>query len=102
MTEPAVQEAESVKPLEGTIAAMARIVACHSPSFSPDGQRLAFISNLSGLPQLWTVDARGGWPELLTGGSDPVVAVAYSPTGRGLAFAVAPGGGLNQQIYVMR
>lgn len=60
--------------LESTVAMMAKIGACHSPSFSPDGARLAFISNLGGLPQVWTVSSEGGWPELVTTLEDPVAA----------------------------
>jgi dipeptidyl aminopeptidase/acylaminoacyl peptidase len=80
---------------------MARIGASHSPSFSPNGQRLAFISNLGGRPQLWTIRVTGGWPDLVTTMADPVVAAEYSPVSNTIAFSVAPGGGLNQQIYVV-
>ena len=41
---------------------MARIGACRSPSFSPQGDHLAFICTLSGSPQVWTVPVEGGWP----------------------------------------
>jgi Tol biopolymer transport system component len=42
------------------VALMARIGRCGSPSFSPDGARLAFVSDLTGTPQVWTVAAAGG------------------------------------------
>lgn len=47
---------------EHVVARLAQTGACWSPSFAPDGYRVAFISNLSGLPQVWTVAASGGWP----------------------------------------
>ena len=84
------------------VARMARIGACWSPSFSPDGTRIAFISNLTGVPQVWTVSASGGWPELVTALDDQISAVSWSPDGAWLAFALAPGGGMNQQIYLVR
>ncbi len=43
------------------VARMAKIGSCSSPSFSPDGRRIAFVSGLSGLPQVWVVAAEGGW-----------------------------------------
>ncbi len=88
--------------LEAGIARMARIGGCGSPSFSPDGRRLAFISALSGVPQLWVVPTEGGWPEQLTALDDQVTGVEWSPSGEWLALNVAPGGGMNQQIYLVR
>ncbi|HEX6186021.1 MAG TPA: S9 family peptidase, partial [Pyrinomonadaceae bacterium] len=64
--------------------------------------QLAFVTNLSGLPQVWTMPAAGGYPVLVTAFDDPVGFVRWSPDGEWLAFNVAPGGGLNEQIYVAR
>ena len=88
--------------LEASVAAMGRVGVCSSPSFSPDGGRIAFVSNLSGLPQVWTVDANGGWPKLVTALDDQIYAVSWSPSGAWLAFVLAPGGGMNQQVYLIR
>jgi dipeptidyl aminopeptidase/acylaminoacyl peptidase len=87
--------------IETSVAMMARVGFCWSPSFSPDGTRIAFIANLSGLPQIWTVDARGGWPDLVTGLDDQINGVSWSPDGAWLAFALAPGGGMNQQVFLI-
>jgi dipeptidyl aminopeptidase/acylaminoacyl peptidase len=99
---PAPSRAADAAGLEAAVARMARIGSAGSPSFSPDGSRLAFVANLSGLPQVWTVAAEGGWPELVTGLEDPVGFVAWSPDGQWLAFTLAPGGGMNQQVYLVR
>ncbi|HWB71569.1 MAG TPA: prolyl oligopeptidase family serine peptidase [Egibacteraceae bacterium] len=82
------------------IARMLRVGGCWSPSLSPGGQRLAFVSDVSGIPQAWTVDSRGGPPRSVTELDDPVTAVAWSPAGGWLAFVVAPGGGMNTQVHV--
>ncbi len=88
--------------LETRIATMARVGGAWSPSFSPDGSRLAFVSNLSGQPQVWTIPTSGGFPELVTPLEDPVGQVRWSPGGALLAFSVAPGGGMNEQVWVSR
>jgi len=88
--------------LERTVALMARIGSCSSPSFSPDGKRIVFVSNLNGIPQLWMMPVEGGFPTLVTAFDDPVGFVSWSPDGAWLAFNVAPGGGFNEQIYVVR
>ncbi|MEJ7862300.1 MAG: S9 family peptidase [Pyrinomonadaceae bacterium] len=88
--------------LERSVALMGKIGSANSPSFSPDGKTLAFVSNLNGIPQVWTMPASGGFPKLVTAFDDPVGFVTWSPDGKWLAFNVAPGGGLNEQIYVAR
>src|SRR5687767_3266439 len=74
---------------------LARVGRASTPSFSPDGRHLALISDLGGLPQVWVVPVEGGWPRLVTGGTDPIGGVAWSPKGDWLAFSLLPGGGLN-------
>ena len=68
-----------------------RRTAQHSPSFPA-----------SGSPQVWTMALDGAAPVQRTRLADPVQDVYWSPAGGWLAYDVAPGGGLNTQIYVMR
>ncbi len=88
--------------LERSVTAMAKIGACYSPSISPDGKQIAFISNLNGIPQVWIVGANGGWPRLITALDDQIGSVSWSPDGSQLALSLAPGGGMNQQIYLIQ
>ena len=91
----------SAEDLATSVARMARIGRATSPTFSPDGKRIAFVSDLNGIPQVWVVPAEGGYPQLVTTGDDPVGSVRWSPTSDVLAFSLAPGGGMNTQIYVV-
>jgi len=88
--------------VEATVEAMARIGAAWSPSFSPDGMQVAFVSDLNGVPQVWIVPAAGGYPQLVTALEDQVGGVVWSPDGEWLSFSLAPGGGMNSQIYLVR
>lgn len=89
-------------PLADEVERMSRIGRCGSPSFSPDGATLAVVCDLSGIPQVWTVPAAGGFPRMVTAFDDQVGGVAWSPDGEWLAISLAPGGGMNQQIYLAR
>jgi dipeptidyl aminopeptidase/acylaminoacyl peptidase len=88
--------------LDTRIALMAKIGSCTGPTFSPDGKRVAFIANLSGSPQVWITSAEGGWPTMVTALDDPVGEVHWSPDGEWLSLSAAPGGGMNQQVYLVR
>ena len=87
--------------LTAQVKRMAEVGSAFSPTFAPDGKRLAFVANWSGVPQLWTVDVDGGAPRQLTHLSDQIGDVAWSPAGDRLAFLMAPGGGMNSQVYVV-
>jgi len=72
-----------------------------SPSLDSAGERLAFLTNITGTPQVWMVSAKGGWPEQLTFYPDRVDFVAWAPDRSGLIFAKAIGGDENSQLYWM-
>ena len=90
-----VIKAQEKNTIETSVAMMAKIGACWSPSFSPNGETVAFISNMNGIPQIWTIPREGGWPTLITSLDDPIGSVAWSPSGKWLSFSMAPGGGMN-------
>jgi dipeptidyl aminopeptidase/acylaminoacyl peptidase len=88
-------------PIAEKVARMAAVGFSTAPSFAPDGASLAFLSNMSGVPQIFIVPTDGGWPVQVTAGPDPVTSLAWSPRGDLIAYAVAPGGGLNTQVHVV-
>ena len=61
-------------------------------SWSPDGGRVAFLTEITGVPQLWEVPAGGGWPEQRTFHEERVSGAEYSPTGDGILFGMDAGG----------
>lgn len=98
-----VTSADEAQDLRDLVVRLGKVGSCTSPSFSPDAKRLAMICSLSGLPQIWTVPVEGGWPSQVTALDDQVSSVEWSPIDPDvLAFSLAPGGGLNEQIYVVQ
>ncbi|MEQ1781951.1 MAG: S9 family peptidase [Hyphomonadaceae bacterium] len=93
--------AQAAQAEEPSPKALASISSATSPSFSPDGSKIAFVSNATGMPQVWIVSSDGAELQQLTHLTDPVQSVYWSPKGDWLAYDVAPGGGLNVQVYVV-
>ena len=63
---------------------MTRIIG--GTSWSPDGKQVAFVSNISGRNNLWTVPSEGGWPVQLTVSDQRQASPAWSPDGRYIAY----------------
>lgn len=61
-----------------------------SPTWSPDGGRIAFISTRAGTPQLYSMDADGGNPDVLArfdfGATGQTNGPSWSPDGQAIAF----------------
>ena len=84
------------------IKLMAKVGSCWSPTFSPDGLKLAFISDMTGSPQVWWLPSSGGYPRAVTAFEEQISEVSWSPAGDWLAIQAAPGGGMNSQIELVR
>jgi len=70
-----------------------------SPSFSPDGRFVAYLSNTTGIPQVWLIPTTGGEPTQLTFGPDAVRGIWFSPIKHELIFAMDTGGDERTQLY---
>jgi dipeptidyl aminopeptidase/acylaminoacyl peptidase len=57
-----------------------------APAWSPDGSRIAFISDRSEKRQMYVIDPRGGEAEALTSLEDGVGNFAWAPDGRTIAY----------------
>lgn len=63
----------------GAIRRYLDIRSSSGPSFVADGRRLLVTSDLTGVPQAWSVPAAGGWPAQLTGEPERAQWVSASP-----------------------
>jgi Tol biopolymer transport system component len=72
---------------------MAKVGFATAPTFSPDGRTLAFVSNMSGVPQIWTVPTAGGYPSWSARSRIPWAGSAGRRTGNGSRSRSRPGAG---------
>jgi dipeptidyl aminopeptidase/acylaminoacyl peptidase len=76
---------------------------CWAPTLMPDASAVAFVSDRRGTPELWVQSlGTGRDARVLPFTDDPVLAVHWSPDGEWLACAVATGGGVRTQVWVIR
>lgn len=71
-----------------------------SPSFSPDGSTVSFLSNLTGMFQVYIVPTKGGTAEQITFFTDPVSFASFSPARNEILFGKAENGNENTQLYL--
>jgi dipeptidyl aminopeptidase/acylaminoacyl peptidase len=73
------------------------------PALSPDGHRVAYVTDRSGIPRLEvaTLDQEEP-PAVVSGPAEEVVSVAWSPDGAWLAYLVSPGGSICAELHVVR
>ena len=78
----------------------------YGPSFSPDGQRMTFLTNVTGVAEVWSVPldiaaANPPWPEQLTFVGDRVGSASYSPMADMLIASADVGGSEHMQLYLL-
>ncbi len=95
------QEGHHQYDLTEQVARMGAVGYSTGGVFSPDAGRIGFVTNASGVPNVWMADADGGNLRQVTHSNDQVGGVSWSPTSGTLAITIAPGGGLNSQIYLL-
>lgn len=84
-----------------TIQQYLNIKSASSPTMSPDGRELAYLSNVTGTTQVWATLISSPKPVQLTNYEDNVSFVKWLGDGSGIIFGKAKGGDENTQFYWM-
>ncbi len=70
-------------------------------TFSADGKTITFLTDITGVPQVWNVPVAGGWPHQRTFSAERVAAAHHAPAGDRLLFEMDTGGDERLQLYLL-
>ncbi|RMF70693.1 MAG: S9 family peptidase, partial [Alphaproteobacteria bacterium] len=70
-------------------------------ALSPDGHTLAVTARITGVPQLWTLPAGGGWPQQLTFAAGGITMHRWAPDGSRLITASDRDGNERQAFTII-
>ncbi|WP_205596805.1 S9 family peptidase [Halostella salina] len=87
------------RPVSYDIERYLNVRKAYGASFGPDGERLAFLLDTTGVPQVWTLDAPGAWPDQRTFAEERVTFASWSPERDELAFGMDEGGNERAQLF---
>ncbi len=78
----------------------------YGPTFSPDGRHLSFLSDITGVAEVWSVPVELGaeqsaWPEQLTFRAERVSSISYAPVEPVMLVAADSGGSELDQFYTL-
>jgi dipeptidyl aminopeptidase/acylaminoacyl peptidase len=80
----------------------------YGASFSPDGARLTFLTDVTGVAEVWSLALTPGdaaasppWPDQLTFGGERIAGAAYSPVADRLIVGGDVGGNERTQLFLM-
>ncbi|WP_121741471.1 S9 family peptidase [Natronorubrum halophilum] len=75
------------------------IRSAYGPSFGPEGERLSFLMNTTGTPQVWTLEEPRSWPEQRTFYDERVTFASWSPERPEVIFGKDEGGNERAQLF---
>ncbi|WP_231502643.1 alpha/beta fold hydrolase [Blastococcus sp. URHD0036] len=87
------------------VAEIAGAAGAWCPALSPAGDRVAYVTDRSGIPRLEVLPVGGSaatLPQVLSGPGQEVVSVAWAPDGEWLAYLVSPSGSICAELHVVR
>src|SRR6266705_6720694 len=78
--------------------------SAYGATFSPDGKQLSFLTNITGVDEVWSIliDTHApvpAWPEELTFRGERVAGAVFSPTTSMLLVSADVGGNERTQLY---
>ncbi|WP_336345538.1 S9 family peptidase [Halalkalicoccus ordinarius] len=73
--------------------------SAYGASFGPEGERLSFLMDTTGVPQVWTLDSPLAWPDQHTFYDERVTFASFSPERPELVFGMDEGGNERQQLF---
>ena len=76
------------------------IRSAHAPAWFDDDRGIAFLMDVTGTPQVWSVDAAGGWPDQLTFFEEKVWTLDVGPDGKNLVCTRDIGGNERYQLFL--
>ncbi len=91
--------AQTSQPIKYTIQQYLNIRSASAPAFAGSANRIFYLTNVSGTPQIWAIDLPNGAPKQLTNYDDNVSFVRWSAATNGAIFGKAVGGNENTQFF---
>ena len=70
-------------------------------TFAADGRTIAFLTDITGVPQVWSVPVAGGWPHQRTFSTERVAGAYHAPVGDRLLFEMDTGGDERLRFYLL-
>src|SRR5262249_34282977 len=89
-------------PTRFSIDRFLNIRSATGPTFSPDGRFVGFLTNITGVMQLWQAPVEGGWPTQLTFTNESVRSAHYSPIRHEIVYSMDTGGNERTQLYLLK
>ena len=75
--------------------------SAHAPAWFNQDQGIAFLTDITGTPQVWSVDSAGGWPDQLTFFEEKVWTLDVAPDGKNLICTRDIGGNERYQLFLV-
>lgn len=70
-----------------------------NPVYHPNGEVLSFITNYTGLPQVWELRSEKGWPSQISFTEERIIFVKYIPGTNNRVIGMDVGVNEKEQIF---